>query len=383
MKILFIRNAGRFSGSETYDINLFSELAKHKKYKIYFLTNLRGFARRASRLGVAAKIIFWGEEGIGTKKQLLSTLVKLPFVLPRYIYLIHKLEKKGRFDIICLQSMTEKLFLTPLLKVQGYKVIWTELGPIYATRMSEIITWLYKIVSIFVDKIITISKDTKNDLIHGGVSSKKIMAVYIGIDTKLFKPLSVSETKILRNRHHIPLNATVIGFLGTVTEEKGIEEFVEVSNALIKQNRNCYFVVIGDGPRLNWMKAIVKTLQINHSYLFLGFLDNVKKYLGSIDILLLPTHHFEGLSLAILEAQSMGKVVIASSMGGNLEIINNGINGYVYKKFNITNMVRLIDSLSIRRSKILKLSNNARKNIIDKFNIQLQAEKFLFLISAL
>lgn len=377
MKILFIRNADRFSGSETYDINLFSELIKYPSLNIQFLTNLISLAKRVSQIGVTTKVISWGAEGIGTKKQLLLALIRLPIILPRYISVIHKLEKNGRFDCICLQSMTEKIFLTPLLTMLGYKIIWTELGPIYATHMSQTITFLYKLVSYFVDKIITISQDTKRDLINGGVAARIITVLYIGIDTNKFRPLTNTEINKLRRRLHIRPSDFVIGFLGTVTDEKGIVDFVDVSNILIKQNRNFRFVVIGDGPFLPWVKRSIKRLKMTENYIYTGFIEDVTKYLGIIDILLLPTRHYEGLPLAVLEAQCMGKVVITSSMGGNPEIITNSVNGFLYTKLSKTAIVKRINSLYIHKSRMVDLKRQARENIIDRFNIQIQAKRFV------
>jgi glycosyltransferase involved in cell wall biosynthesis len=377
MKILFIRNTDRFSGSETYDINLFSEFIKYPSLDIYFLTNLRSFAKRVSRLGVTVKTIPWGAEGIGTKKQLLVALLRLPVILPRYISIISTLEKKGRFDCICLQSMTEKIFLTPVLKLLGYKIIWTELGPIYATKMSRLVTFLYKFTSLFMDKIVTISHNTKRDLIRGGISVRKITTLYIGINTDMFKPFSKTQILTLKTRFHIRSRNFVIGFLGTVTNEKGIEDFVGVSSRLLDKNLNYSFLIIGDGPFLSWVKRTIRELDITEHYVCAGFREDVRRYLGIVDILFLPTRHYEGLPLAILEAQAMGKVVITSSMGGNPEIISDGVNGFLYTKLSKAAIVKRIDSLRLHRSRMVDLKRQARENIIDRFNIQVQAKKFV------
>ncbi len=377
MKILFIRNADRFSGSEKYDINLFSEFVKYPSLNINFATNLRIFARQVSHLGVNTRTISWASEGIGTKRQLLIALTRLPIILPRYLSMIHKFEKNERFDLICLQSMTEKIFLTPLLKIQGYKIFWTEQGPIYATQMSKVITFLYKYVSLFVDKILVVSNDTKRDLIRGGVSAKKITAIYIGIDTNKFRPLSTIKINTLKKKFHIRRNSFVLGYLGTVTDEKGIEDFISVSSMLFKQHKNFHFVIVGDGPLLPWVRRSIKKLKMTKNYTICGFVDDVTEYLGVIDILLLPTRHYEGLPLAILEAQSMGKVVITSTMGGNPEIIQNSINGYLYARLNKVSIVKRIVAMRLSRSKMLELNRQARKNIMKRFNIDVQKKKFV------
>lgn len=377
MKTLFIRNAGRFSGSETYDVNLFQELQNDFSLKIYFLTNLRILAKRVSDFNITTRIIPWGEEGVGTKKQLLVTIFKLPISIVCYLSIIRKLEKGDRFDLICLQSMTEKIFLTPVLKAYKYNVVWTELGPLYATQMSKVVTFLYKLASLYVDRIFTISKDTKRDLVSGGVAKDKVETVYIGINTNQYKPLRKSYCNMFRKQNAINNSDTVIGFLGTVTKEKGIEDFIAISSLLNNNLKGFHFVVIGDGPSLSWVKRSIRSLKMTSSYTYTGFVQNVKSYLGIIDILLLPTKHYEGLPLAILEAQSMGKVVITSNMGGNSEIIINGKNGYIYTRMNRKIITKLIENLASNKSKMVALGTAARLNIITRFNIQTQAKKFV------
>lgn len=383
MKILFIRNAGRFSGSETYNVNLFQELQRDISLQIYFLTNLQVFAQRVSRLNITTRVISWGEEGVGTKRHLVRTLFKLPVMISRYISVIRQFEQDERFKLICLQSMSEKVFLTPVLKIKGYKVVWTELGPLYATQMSRMVTFLYKLASLCVDKIITISEDTKKDLITGGVREDKVKTLYIGVDTNQYKPISYVEASLLKKKLSIRQNASVIGFLGTVTDEKGIEDFVEISKILHEKARNYHFVVIGDGPFLSWVKKSVSEHKMTNCYTYAGFVQDVRPYLRVIDILLLPTRHHEGLPLAILEAQSMGKIVITSNMGGNSEIIANGRNGFFYTRLHHNDIVKLIESLATHKPKMDTLGVAARQNIITRFNIRVQARKFIEILKNL
>lgn len=377
MKILFIRNTGRISGSETYNINLFSKLRKNANLDFVFLTNLSNFATRISKMGVLTKRINWGAEGVGTKKRLAVAVFTLPIVIPRYLYAIFSLEKGKRFDLICLQSMTEKLFLTTVLKVMGYSIIWTELGPIYVNKMTNLVKFLYRLVSKSTDKILTISKNTKLDLVSGGVEKSKIKTIYTGIDPIKFRPFSKNKINNLRTARHIPIRSLVIGFLGTVTYEKGIWEFIETSRELLKKDLKIHFIVIGNGPELRWAQDKVNQLKISDYYSFPGYVEDVRKHLGIIDILLLPTHHFEGLSLALLEAQTMGKVIITSKIGGNSEIVTDDVNGFIFSKFDVKSVVKLINTLNENRSKLSDLGAAARENALEKFNINKQVKKFV------
>ena len=73
----------------------------------------------------------------------------------------------------------------------------------------------------------------------------------------------------------------------------------------------------------------------------------------------------------------MGKVVITSNMGGNSEIITDEKNGIIYNEQNPTVVVKIIENLVNRKSKMDSLGQAARQNIVTRFNIRVQAKKFL------
>jgi len=382
MKILVIRICGMISGAEIYNLVLLKELIKYEELNFSFITNLKQFASRLSQL-ISKTICMPMVAGeVGTKKDLLISLLRLPNYWLRYFINIYKLEEGSRFGLICLQSMTEKIFLTPVLRFFGYNVIWIEHGPLYASQTSRIIKWLHRKASLFSRRIIAVSQDTKTDLVDGGVLPEKVEVIYIGVDTERLKPLEDSERIGIRNKMHIQNESKVIGFLGTVTREKGIEDFLDISVKLVDGGENFEFLMIGGGPELLWMKKRVKFLRLDKLYHFVGFVDDTKKYLGIIDIFLFPTLHQEGISMAILEAQSMEKVVFTRDIGGNSEIIRNKENGYLYAQWNNETISRDIINFFSDPRVLVKVGKEARENVVTRYNIKDQARKFYRLFSS-
>ncbi len=124
-------------------------------------------------------------------------------------------------------------------------------------------------------------------------------------------------------------------------------------------------LVIGDGPDRKLVRGGVT-----------GFVQNVGVYLQKIDILLFPTHHHEGISMAILEAMSCGIPVLATDIGGNREIITSGYNGYLYKQGDAIVMARDIRELKENQIKLRFMGKHAREVISKKFDIKKQAMAF-------
>lgn len=372
MKLLVIRTSSKLSGAETYNINLFVELAKHFAVDTTFLTNLPELANKLTQTRIHSVYCEWLPEEVGTKRQLLRTILYAPVFVLQYVQTTNNMENGKSFDVLCLQSRTEMIFLTALLKLLGYKVIWIQHGPFFVSRAAGIVKSLFVWASTYVDKIIAVSEDTRKDLIGGGIKENRIEVVYIGIDIKKFTQ---------RNKK---TDEFVVGFLGTLTNEKGTDDFLECAKRAVRcyyvrgrdANSNLQFLVIGGGSEKILMQERVRDLGLTKNFYFTGFTRDVKKYLRTIDILVLPTHHHEGVSMAILEAQAMGIPVLATDIGGTREIITHGYNGFLYKLGDVEGMARDIRMLNKNRKLLKVMGTHARHRIVEKFNIEKQAKEF-------
>ncbi len=375
MKILFVRTTNKISGSETYNVNLLGGLEKDvDNLELVFLTNFPALITRTTNQGISTQKINFHFNEIGTKKDLLRILYAIPLFYCLYAKSIIETQRGRKFDVVCLQSMTEKVFLTGWLKVFGYKVVWIEHGPLFISQVSQIIKSLYVIMSFFVDGIIAVSKDTKKDLIRGGVKKEKITNLYIGIDTKQFFSVKEISRRKLKAKLGINPKALVIGFLGSIDSKKGIEHFVLIANNLCKTDYEFHFMVIGGGPMFARVKDSVK--KIKTAFTFTGFIQDPVRYLQAVDILLFPTRHQEGISIALLEAQAMGIPVVATDMGGNSEIISHGKDGFLYNLNDRGLMESSLLQLAIDKSLRTRIGISAKKNVEMRFNIKKQSVLF-------
>jgi glycosyltransferase involved in cell wall biosynthesis len=372
MKILFVRACSKISGAEVYNQNLLNQLNTFSDLTICFLTNFRPLAKSMKKLGVQALYTPWLMKEIGTKKDLIKSMVLAPLSIPILLTSIIQSQKGSTYDLICLQSMTEKLYLTGWLRILGYKIVWIEHGPLYKSQASRIIKSWYRILSNYVQKIIAVSQNTKNDLQKLGVSSSQIEVVYIGVDTKRLIPNRVKQANVMS-----------IGFMGTITRQKGIEDFVMVANLLGNHDKHIIFKVIGDGPDADWMTSKIKALGIENRFDFTGFIHDSTSHMKNIDVFLFPTRHHEGISMALLEAQAMGKVIVTRDIGGNKEIIQDKINGYLYSDWNNEKVARDILSLLKNKKTMTSVGKAARENVLKRFSIQTQAKEFYRLFHTL
>ncbi len=150
-------------------------------------------------------------------------------------------------------------------------------------------------------------------------------------------------------------------FVGRLTYEKGIETLLKAADLL-----NFKLVIIGDGP----LRKIVENSIIknsNVSYLGLQPKNRVISYLKSCKALIFPSIWYEGFPVTILEAFSTSTPVIASSLGGMKEIIQDKINGYLFEPGNENDLISKICRINEDREIARELSYNARRSYLELY----------------
>ena len=160
----------------------------------------------------------------------------------------------------------------------------------------------------------------------------------------------------------------MVGFSGAICWEKGIRDFIETAFVVGEEVKNIKFLLIGDGPQLNWAKEAVKVLGMEKNFVFPGWQRNVWPFLVKMDIFFFPTLHLEGLSLALLEAMAAGIPIVARDIGGNRELVINGKTGYLFKEQTPEEVAEMIIKLLKDRKKREAMGRAARERIEKYFS---------------
>ncbi len=369
IKILFIRSSVGFGGAEVYNLNLLQGVKNlNLNWQASFVINNKLFYQKLKNLGIKTICLNIKIEELGSKKSFLRFLFTSPRFFFKYFQGFFLL--RNNFDFVCLQSGTEKIMLTFWLKVFGKKVIWLEHGPVFAFKKFWLVNFLCLLNSRLVDSIITVSHQARKDLIDGGVNKGKIFTVKTGIDAVKFSPLKMEDKKAARQFLGFLEKDFVVGYAGSVCFEKGIKKFITVAQLLLDKNRDFKFIICGDGPQLTWAKKQVEKINCADSFVFTGFVDNIKKSLGVIDLFFFPTDHLEGLSLTLMEAMALEKAVLVKDIGGNRELIIDGKSGYLFKNETVGDLANLIVKIKNDKKATTVIGRLARKRIVDYFNLE-------------
>lgn len=120
---------------------------------------------------------------------------------------------------------------------------------------------------------------------------------------------------------------TVIGFFGRLSPEKGPDIFVEIARGLAHR-RDLYFVMTGDGPERPELLRRIRRYDLDARFCAPGFVKDVAPLMRAADIVVLPSRQ-DGMPLAVLEAQALGKPVVASRVGSLPAMVFEGESGFL------------------------------------------------------
>lgn len=109
---------------------------------------------------------------------------------------------------------------------------------------------------------------------------------------------------------------------------KGQDILLEVLSGPVWRDRNWQLTFYGDGPDFDHVKNLVEFFQLTKRITFAGFIKGLEDIWRDNHILLLPSHG-EGLPLSVLEAMMLGRPVVVTDVGGNREVITEGLTGFI------------------------------------------------------
>ncbi|MGB9911150.1 MAG: glycosyltransferase family 4 protein [Microgenomates group bacterium] len=373
MKILLIRPAKNIGGAEIYNLNLIQAFKKYfKRYKLFFITTLPKFSGRIKNLKVEVKVLSLFSKEIGTRRD----LIKLFFGLPKYLFLYIKtiliFYKKKKIRIICLQSATEKIILTPILKILGFKIIWIEHGPFFMFKPANEVKFLYRLASNFATKIIAVSENVKQNAIKNKIKKEKLICVHTGIkisdyDIKKIVLKSKKIQNIISRLNKIINHKLTVGYLGDFSFGKGIIDFLNVSKEVIKKYNNIKFLLIGEGELFNKFNILIRKEKIEEFFILLGYQKYPFPFLKFFDILFYP-NKVGGISMVLLEAMAMGIPVVARDIGGNRELVVHGKTGYLFKDETPEELANIIIGLLKDEKKRKAMGKAAQERVKKYFN---------------
>lgn len=238
------------------------------------------------------------------------------------MYAIYKFIKKERFDVVNVQRPkvhTLAQVASYFAGVPVFVVTRRVLFPI-KSRVSAKLKYQFG-----VSKLITVSEGIKKVLIESGVRQDSIVTIYSGTDLERFDPERVHGSKI-KKEFDIPDDAPVVGMVANYSDYRGHEFFIRAVPLVLKEVPGAKFIIAGRDTTSLKLTSLAASLGVTENIRFAGFRSDVPDLLSVMDISV-NSSLSEGLAGALRESLAMGVPVVATNVGGNPELVKDGING--------------------------------------------------------
>lgn len=244
-----------------------------------------------------------------------------------------------------------------------------------APKSRILFYWIEKWLSKYTDTLITINKeDYETSQSFNAKETYKING--IGVDTSKF--IYLPNKNYLRKELKIPSNSVVLLSVGELIARKNHEVVIRAMHKL--NIPNIYYVVVGEGKLHRKLKQLIHKFNLDNNVFLLGYRNDINALCNSSDIFVMPSIH-EGLSVALMEAMSCGKPIIASRIRGNVDLIDDEF-GILCDTFSIDDYAQAINKMYLNLD---KWSNNGLKAIdaVKKYDIEAVKKELFNMIGVL
>jgi len=126
-------------------------------------------------------------------------------------------------------------------------------------------------------------------------------------------------------------DAMVVGALGAMTREKGVEVFAAAAIEALRARPECHAVWIGDGPERSRLERARSASGLGARIAVLGRREDAHELLAQLTLFVSTSRH-EGLGTAVLEAQALGVAVVVTDSGGVRDVVEDGVNGRIVRE---------------------------------------------------
>jgi len=220
-------------------------------------------------------------------------------------------------------------------------------------------------------KVIAVSEAVAESLKQEGMPEEKIEIVY-GAPVPVVKA-SFEERELKRKEMGLLPEDFAVGIIARLAVVKDHPTFLRAAAKVQKTGLPIKFFVIGSGECEANLKAMAKELSLENT-LFMGFIEDIDIIYNALDLNVL-TSKSEALSLSLIEGMTVGLPALGSDTGGIGEVITEGVTGELFPVGDSEALAEKILKLYKDKELYAKYSENAEKNIKERFSAQVMCKK--------
>jgi len=279
---------------------------------------------------------------------LICKIAKIPYIIEVHAIAINEIKlQKSNY----LKKYLKQLIMVLIEKLNFYN--------------SDLIIAVSEHIASFIHKFFNISKD-------------KIVVISNGVDIHTYRPMNTLEC---RKDLGIPLNAKVIGYIGSFFSYNHVDILVKIAPIILSIIPNAYFVLVGNGPCRNEIEQIIKRKNLKNKFLIVDFVDSnlCAKYINTFDIGIgFHDPDYGGFPMKFLNYIACGKPVVGTNSPG-VQYISKYRLGILVDLKDIDQIIGAIVKLLLSNEyKTSEFICRSRKIVVKFYSWDAKAQEIIF-----
>jgi len=221
-------------------------------------------------------------------------------------------------------------------------------------------------------RILAVSGDLRTRILaEERLPASRVEVLYNAVDCEALRSGSREEGKgpALPGR-----SGWRVGLVGRLEYRKDHVTLVRAAARVVEQRPEATFLLVGDGPDRGKIEEAIRTLGMERNVFLLGERQDVAWILGQLDVYVLCSIT-EGLSLSILEAMAVGAPVVATRVGGNAELLDEGRAGVLTPAGDVEALAEAILGLLKDPDRAQEMVRRAGERVTERFDVHAVARR--------
>jgi len=322
---------------------------------------------------------------------------------PSQVDSVQCLNRKGRLDFSLLQRIKEladENRYDLVLCISPYPLLYGYLVKLFYKKKFKLVTAVHqtlqrpgwwesikaRIFTTLLNRCDLVLFVCRNQLDYWvtrhNLDAGKCQYIYNGIDVEYFavNPLT-DEASSLARQYNIGAGDIVLGNVAGFRSEKRQEDIVQAARKLRDMDYPVKVLLVGDGPRRRDIEESIRTCGLQEHVFLTGLQKDVRPYLHLSDCFVISSHQ-ETFSLAALEAMAAGKPIVMTDVGGAEEMVEDGVNGFLFTPGDVDELVEKIKTL-VDRDLYATMGYNSKRIVSERFTSQKMVREYEEVLSNL
>ncbi len=240
-------------------------------------------------------------------------------------------------------------------------------GNIDTLLHSRLGRYKFNLLKENLDYFVAINQEVRSELEQEGIVARRIKTLPNGVDTDLYQPATRLEKEKLKTTLGLGAGPVIL-YVGRLHQVKNLAVLIDSFALLPAAATNAQLLIIGLGPEEINLKKQIAAKDLTGKIVFIPMQEDVQPYFQAADIFVLPSQR-EGIANALLEAMASGLAPVASRVGGNKELIQDGTNGFLVEPGEAASLAGALSRLVSDEKLSRQFGVAARQKVIDHYGL--------------